>query len=180
MNLHEKILSIAGKVEAVRKTGYNQHHKYKFHSHNAVTAAVRDLLLEHKLVTEVTMRDGACVVTLVDVEGDGRLEGAFDIPRPNDQPQSTGAIVSYAIKLMYMKTFMMEDESPDAENIKPKVTTDQGTFDRKLTELATTKTKDALDTFARGLDQSDYSKDQWKQLSDMYKERLNAIANSDG
>jgi len=178
MNLHQKILSIAAKAESIRKDGYNQHHKYKFHSHGAVTAAVRDLLLEHLVATEVTMRDGACVVTLVNAEAiEERVESAFDVPRPNDQPQSTGAIVSYAVKLCYQKTFLLEDEAQDVEAMKPKALP-AGNVDATLTSIAMAKTKDELDLIARNLDQGAFSKDQWNQLANMYKERLNAIVDS--
>lgn len=180
MNLHEKIIAIAAEAEQVRKDGYNQHLKYKFHSHGAVTAAVRDLLIKYKVATETTMREGSCVVTLVDAEGEGRVESSFDVPRPSDQPQSTGIIMSYAVKLCYQKVFMLEDETQDAETVKKAPAKDAPNFDADLTALASVKTKQDLDAYAQNVDQFKYSKSQWEQLVAIYKEKLNAIDNSHG
>jgi hypothetical protein len=181
MNLHQKIIAIAKEAAAVGKDGFNQHHKYKYHSHGAVTAAVRDLLIQHGVVTEVSMRDGACVVTLVNAEEPAkeRVECALDVPRPNDQPQSAGVIISYAVKVCYQKLFLLEDDSQDAEAVKPKPKPAEN-FDATLTAIATAKNKDVLDSLARSLDQGAYSKEQWNQLANMYKEKLNAVANSHG
>jgi hypothetical protein len=182
LNLYQKIIAIAAAAEKMRKDGTNTHHKYKFFSHGLVTATVRDLMLEHGLVTHVTMRDGSCVVTLINAESPhpDEMTGSFDVPRPNDQPQSTGAIMSYAVKLMYQKTFMLEDaDTPDVETMQPKnKPAETKDFDNVLRLLKDASGKDELSAIARDLDQSKFSKDQWNTLSNTYKERLSAVSES--
>lgn len=179
MSIHKKFLLIAAAAEKLRKDGYNQHHKYKFHSHGAVTAAVRDLLIEHGITTTITMRGGSCVVRLTDVEGE-HVESEIDVPRPNDQPQSTGIIMSYAVKLVYQKTFLLEDETQDAETAKKVETAPSGEFDKLLQLLKDASSREELSKVASGLDQTKFSKDQWNKLSNQYKETLNAVANGNG
>lgn len=182
LNLYQKIVAVAGAAEKLRKDGYNTHHKYKFFSHAAVTAAVRDLMLQHGLVTHVTMRDGSCVVTIIDAESPSpdEMSGSFDIPRPNDQPQSTGAIMSYAVKLMYQKTFMLEDEAtPDVEAMQPKNKPAQTKdYDNVLKLMQDASSLAELSAIVTDLDQNGFSKDQWNKLSTTYKDRLKAVSES--
>jgi hypothetical protein len=186
MNLFEKIVAISAAVEKLRKDGNNSHHKYKFFSHSIVTESVRDLLIEHKIVTHVTMHDGSCRVELIDADDPAglRLSGVFDVPRPNDQPQSTGAIISYAVKFFYMKTFMLQDvETPDIESMQPRAKQTEAPavdFDKMLQLLKDASSKEELGKVVEGLDQNKYSKTQWNQLSAQYKETLNAVANANG
>ena len=178
MNLYEKIITICSEVEQVRKTKPTSGLKYAYHSHTAVLDAVRDLLIKNGIVTLVSMEGGSCVVTLTD--GETSLVSTLDVPRPNDMPQSTGAIISYAVKIVYQKTFMIQDDSPDVENMKPRALPVANSIDSILTQIAQAPDKESLDTLARNLDESSYSKEQWRQLANMYKERLNAVANSNG
>ena len=180
MNLHEKLIAITAAAEAIRKDGDNKHFKYKFHSHHVVTAAVRDLLIEHKVATEVTMREGSCVVTLVNAEDPTqRVESALDIPRPDErQPQSTGVIMSYAVKLCYLKTFLLEDDSQDVETVKPRVTA--GKDPAPLMTRMAQADREELDRLAAEVDAGEYTKDDWKKVTTLYKERIHAIDNGDG
>jgi hypothetical protein len=194
VNLMQKIVVVAQGVEKMRKDGSNTHHKYKFFSHGLVTATVRDLMLEQGLVTHVTMKDGSCVVRifnadpLLTVEGKviqqtngaplhEMIESTFDIPRPNDQAQSTGAIVSYAVKTMYQKTFMLEDvETPDPETMAPKnKPAEKQSFEVQLQLVTDASSLEELSAAVKDLDQASFSKDQWNQLSTTYKERLKTM-----
>ena len=178
MNLFEKIVAITASVEKLRKDGQVPN-KYKFFSHANVTESVRDLMVEHKIVTCVGMVAGSCQVVLVDADDPScTISGIFDVPRPNDQPQSTGAIISYAVKIFYQKTFMLQDvDTPDVENMpKRNKPAEKADFSNVLQLMKDASSIEELGKVAEGLDQNSFSKEQWNELSQTYKTRLKEVA----
>jgi len=131
LNIYQRIHAVMKKVDYVQKEEKKSGIQYRFVSHDAVTAAVRPLLVEEGVVyfpqnlaykqdgnrTEVTL-DLHFVNT--DNPEDKLVVPSFGFGIDN-QDKGPGKAVSYAIKYALLKTFGLETgDDPESDSIDHK------------------------------------------------------------
>jgi len=134
MNIHQRIHAIMKDISYVKKGGTNTFQKYKFVSHDDVTRLVREQLVKHEVIAIPTVKEhskcdkqeknGVAILTHVDVSID-----FVNIDNPEDKitvngfgygidknDLGPGKAVSYACKMIYLKTFALETGEKDNED----------------------------------------------------------------
>lgn len=133
MNIFQKLNAVQREVRGVGKNSYNQHQRYNYAGHEAVTEALRDAYVKHGIIRTATVVDSeldekACYRATVDVSW-------VNIESPEDRhtvrmvglapstsskgPQAaatqSGVALSYAVKLAEFKVLALTgDDTPDA------------------------------------------------------------------
>ena len=133
MNIHQRIHAIMKDISYVKKGGVNKFLNYKFTSHDDVTRLVRGQLVEHGVVAIPTVKshsksdkqekNGVAILTEVNVSID-----FVNIDDPSDKitvdgfgygidknDLGPGKALSYACKMIYLKTFALETGEKDNE-----------------------------------------------------------------
>jgi hypothetical protein len=127
--IYRKIQQVMLAVKGVEKGDYNQHAKYKFAGHEAVTSALRTEFANLGIVRHASalscdvLETGAVKimvrVTYVDVDDGSRIEldmPAIQPPQGKPSAQQVGQAISYAVKTTEMKLFALTgDTEPDSD-----------------------------------------------------------------
>ena len=134
MPINKKILEVMKAVKGVEKDSKNEHGRYKYAGHEAVTEALRGMFVEIGILRRVTVPvceilDGGAIkiqakVSYIDVEDDSQV----DLEMPAIQhaqtksglpiAQQVGQALSYAVKNLEFKNFCLTgDTEPDADSM---------------------------------------------------------------
>lgn len=124
-NIHEKILAITEEIGAVPKEDKLVNKQYRFVSHQAVTDALRPLLIKHKITAIPTMVEHekqsnntimTVEVTFTNVEDTKDTLTVKSIGYGCDaQDKGPGKAFSYATKNLYLKVFNLATGDEDVE-----------------------------------------------------------------
>lgn len=131
-NIYQALQAVMRDVPGVAKKSVNQHDKYNYASHDAVTEAIRGAFVRHGIVQtvdtlECVLLDGGVVKLLVNVRWtciDGSfIEGKVGALQParkgNITAQQFGQALSYAVKCFQFKSLMLlgdPEKDSDAES----------------------------------------------------------------
>lgn len=127
-NIHQRMHAVMKSIAYVQKGDKTVNGQYRFVTHDAVTAKVRGALIEHGILSLVTVerhtQDGNRT------EADVRVE-FVNVDDPTDrvtihsfgygidpQDKGPGKAVSYAVKYAYLKAFALETgDDPEKDSI---------------------------------------------------------------
>jgi len=125
MNIHEKILAITKDIGNVPMEDKKVNNQYRFVSHQAVTDALRPLLIKHKATSIPTVikhqKEGNTTIltveiTLTNVE---KINEYFTVRSVgygvDNEDKGTGKAFSYAVKTAYLKLFNLSTGDEDNE-----------------------------------------------------------------
>jgi len=125
LNIHQRILAVMSEISYIQKGDKKVNNQYTFVSHDEVTARLHPLFVKHGIVclTSVTNHDQDGNRTEVDIT----LQ-FVNVDNPEDNvfvhgfghgidPQDKGAgkAISYAVKSLILKTFLLETGERDNE-----------------------------------------------------------------
>ncbi len=143
LNIYQKILKITEDVGAVQKEEKKVNNQYKFVSHEAVTDAIRPLLIKYGVTAIPTVvnhtQDGNnCIlevmVTFTNVEKPDDSITVHGIGYGVDpQDKGPGKSFSFAVKYIYMKVFNLS--SGDDDNERSTVKRESSTTTTKINGL---------------------------------------------
>jgi len=124
-NIHERILDVMEDIAYIKKGDKTVNDQYTFVGHDAVTAALHPVLVKHGIV---------CLPSITEHRQDGnRTEASItltlvNVDDPSDkveingfgygidkQDKGPGKAMSYAVKMLLLKTFMLETGERDNE-----------------------------------------------------------------
>lgn len=122
--LAAKILSVVSKIEAVKKSGYNSHHKYQYSTESDFIEAVRQQLIDEKIlvltsVEEVSKDNTITTVRtkhiFIDTESGEQFEVFSAGQGADSQDKGVYKAITGAMKYFVSKSFMIETQD-DPEN----------------------------------------------------------------
>lgn len=124
-NIYQRILGVMNDISYVKKGDTKVNNQYTFVGHDAVAAALHPLMVKHGIV---------CLTSIIGHSQDGnRTEASIKIELINtdnsedkveltgfgygidSQDKGPGKAVSYAVKILLLKTFMLETGERDNE-----------------------------------------------------------------
>lgn len=131
LNIHQRMLAVMRDINYVQKTDKTVNGQYRFVTHDAVTAKVRESLCKHGIVSLITVERHAQDGNRT--EADVRVE-FVNVDEPVDrvtihafgygidpQDKGPGKAVSYAVKYAYLKAFALETgDDPEKDSIEHK------------------------------------------------------------
>ena len=180
LNVHQRILAIMEAVSYIKKTDKKVNNQYTFVSHDDVTAMLHPLLVEHGLT---------CLTSVLDHSQEGNRTGVtisllftnVDDPRDSvtvfgfghgidPQDKGAGKALSYAVKSLLLKTFMLETGDKDNEAVSIDHKTEE--LPQALLEVLTIAAESGRDAFGAAwsvLDTKDREKVTTKQMADFKK-----------
>ncbi len=158
MNIYERVSAVMGEVKGVEKTSMNQHGRYKYAGHEAVTEAIRGSMLRHGIVQTIstdamTLHPGGHISLAVRIRWSSKEQtGAHfendhiestihalqhaQTSNGNPTAQQIGQAISYACKNFAFKTLMLTGD-PDADS-------DAGPLDPPKVDTKLQEESDAL------------------------------------
>jgi len=203
-NIHQRILAVMREISYIQKEDKMVNDMYRFVSHDAVTAALHPLMVDHGItcLTSVTKhkQDGnrseaSILLTFVNVDNpEDRIEVYGYGHGIDNQDKGPGKAVSYAVKMLLLKTFLLETGDRDNEaDLIDHISEERA---QELTNLLET----AIDALEKGdwatlckCDQTDGWMECWKKLDtrkkkaikeliakrNEYRDQLNTLAEKD-
>ena len=135
MNIHQRMNAVMRDLTYIKKEGYNKFHSFKFAKHDDVTAAVRAQMVEHGIITEISVTDHDRSVLEVGKKDSYittlHVDVTFvNIDTPTDRYTSKvigygidkndlgpGKAESYAVKVAYLKAFALETGEKDIDEL---------------------------------------------------------------
>ncbi len=181
-NIHQRMLAVMESISFVQKTE-KQGFMYKFVTHDAVTALVREQLVKHGIVSTVSVDKHAQDGNRTEVDVIVQL---INVDKPEDrvtlyafgygidpQDKGPGKAISYAVKYAYLKAFALETgDDPERDNIDHKKTESAkhaATMVDK--ERPNTATQVAVDAFAAlSPDMQTFISDHARELIGMHED----------
>lgn len=167
MNIHQKMLEVMKAISYVQKGEKTVNNQYRFVSHDAVTAIVREQLVAQGIVTTTSVlkhsQDGNrtevdVIVELINADkpSDRIAINAFGYGI-DPQDKGPGKAISYAVKYAYLKAFALETgDDPERDSIdhkpaKPALSGKPGDEGRALYEAMSDEEKDYIQSYAKEL-----------------------------
>ena len=169
LNIHQRMLAVMRDVSYVQKADQKVNGQYRFVTHDAVTAKVREALVKHGIVSVVSVKSHAqdgnrtevdVAVDFVNVDApDDRVSiHAFGYGI-DPQDKGPGKAISYAVKYAYLKAFALETgDDPERDSINHEPAKKNGAGYEKHTARQT-----AVDAF----ESMDTEQQQWLRAQAM-------------
>lgn len=160
-NIYQRMHAVMMDISYVQKTDKKVNDQYRFVTHDAVTAKVREALVAHGIValTDVaqhtqdgnrTSADVAVTFVNIDQPDDRVTVRAFGYGI-DPQDKGPGKAISYAVKYAYLKAFALEtgdDPERDSINHEPPTKPKIGDLDNKILPKSIPANAPATDAFA--------------------------------
>jgi hypothetical protein len=127
-NIYQRMHAVMQDISYVQKGEKTVNGQYRFVSHDAVTAKVRDALVKHGIVSAVSVDDAkqdgnrtevVVSVSFVNIDNPRDLMSVRSIGYGIDpQDKGPGKAISYAVKYAYLKAFALETgDDPERDSI---------------------------------------------------------------